>query len=218
MACKSAWTKSALISSTGSPESLGGSRPRGEDSETHSGSNEATGGQGDTTVLSESIDGDKTGVRRAKSDGIPKVSWDDDFPFEDRFLTARFEPNERFRTNNGGTRKGVLHLNLYFPLFQNEFEQCGHAPYEEVMEIVKSAYESEAVSKVMHAKKLNGARTISPEALEEAESPVDLRISQTVVNAWLGPEALTAALLGLDNVESRIVNRFNGRHYIRTGF
>ena len=160
-------------------------------------------------------------MRRAKSDGISKVSWDDDFPFEVRFLAARFEPNERFRTNNGGTGKGVLHLNLYFPLFQNEFkywqEQYGHAPYEEVMEIVKSAYESEAVSKVMHAKKLNGARTISPEALEEAESPVDLRISQTVVNAWLGPEALTAALLGLVNVESRIVNRFNGRHYIRTG-
>lgn len=212
---------SGQISSTGSPESLGGSRPPGEDSETHSGANEATGGQGDRAVLSESIDGDKTGVRRAKSDGIPKVSWDDDFPFEDRFLAAKFEPNERFRTNNGGTGKGVLHLNLYFPLFQNEFkywqEQYGHAPYEEVMEIVKSAYESEAVSKVMHAKKLNGARTISPEALEEAESPVDLRISQTVVNAWLGPEALTAALLGLVNVESRIVNRFNGRHYIRTG-
>lgn len=59
-------------------------------------------------------------------------------------------------------------------------------------------YEDELTSKIVHAHKMKG------QVLGEDSTGQQVRITVEQVQDWTRPEVLTAALLGLVNVESRI--------------
>lgn len=72
-------------------------------------------------------------------------------------------------------------------------------------EIVRSAYEDEVVTKVMHAYKLRN-KTIG---MDEFEKPI--RLSLQLVEDLTSPVALTTAVIGLINVETKIATAIGQR-------
>ena len=72
-------------------------------------------------------------------------------------------------------------------------------------EIVRSAYEDEVVIKVMHAYK-HRYKTIG---IDEFEKPISL--SSHLVEELTSPVALTTAVIGLINVETKIATAIGQR-------
>ncbi|MDT7730365.1 MAG: hypothetical protein QOK45_618, partial [Mycobacterium sp.] len=56
----------------------------------------------------------------------------------------------------------------------------------------------EVISKVMHAHKMSG------QPLYAVEGDDSVRVNNANIDSWTSPEALTATVLGLINVEQRI--------------
>ncbi|QIS19555.1 sensor histidine kinase [Nocardia terpenica] len=156
-----------------------------------------TGGGGGTPILNEDRDGERFGAARRSSDGIPSTSWDLQFPEDEGAHAARFD-----RADCVDGSFGTVHFNMSFPLFKSEFkywiEQYPKAAATEVTELVKGVYEDEVISKIMHAHKMSG------QPLYAAEGGGPVRVNNANIDSWTSPEALTAAVLGLINVEQRI--------------
>ncbi|TDZ79583.1 hypothetical protein DE4585_03330 [Mycobacteroides salmoniphilum] len=156
-----------------------------------------TGGAGGTALLNEDRSGDRFGAVRRSSDGIPATCWDTHFPEDEGAHAARFD-----RADCVDGSYGTVHFNLSFPLFQSEFqywiEQYPKAASEDVVDLVKGVYEDEVISKVMHAHKMSGQLLYALEGDDAA------RVNNANIDSWTSPEALTAAVLGLINVEQRI--------------
>lgn len=139
------------------------------------------------------------GTERRKSDGIPEVVWDKEFgDAEDRVYAARFDEKDR-REGSFGT----VHLNTAWPLFQQQFQywidQYPRADALEVESMVKRVYEDEVVSKVMHAHKLIGS------VVGHDDDGNEIRLDREDVAELVAPSSLTTAVVGLINVESRIM-------------
>jgi hypothetical protein len=164
-----------------------------------------SGGAGDRVILNREEAGEFAGSEQRRSDGTPDVQWDARFEDEaDIAHAARFERNESL---NGSF--GTVHFNSEFPMFQNEFHfwvnEYPRADPGEVLSLVRTVYEDEIVARVMHAYKMKGQEL----ARDSAGRPI--RIKDENIGAWTSPEALTAAVLGLINVESRIRVAAGGR-------
>ena len=155
-----------------------------------------TGGTGGTALLNEDRPGDRFGAQRRSSDGIPATCWDSHFPEDEGAHAARFD-----KTDCVDGSYGTVHFNLSFPLFQSEFrywiEQYPKAASEDVVDLVKGVYEDEVISKIMHAHKMSG------QTLYAVDGDT-IRVNNANIDSWTTPEALTAAVLGLINVEQRI--------------
>jgi hypothetical protein len=155
-----------------------------------------TGGAGDTAVLNEDRDGEYFGAVRRSSDGIPATAWDPKFPEDEFAYAVRFDKGDCVDGSFG-----TVHFNLSFPLFESEFlywsEQYPKAASNEIVDLVKSVYEDEVISKIMHAQKMSG------QPLHTSEGSVE-RVNNANIESWTSPDALTSAVLGLINVEQRI--------------
>jgi hypothetical protein len=160
-------------------------------------SSKDSGGNGDKIILNSDEAGEFAGVVRRKSDGLPDVKWET-FREDDVVHAARFDE----KISEGSASFGTISINLAFPLFRNEFqfwaEEYPKADENEVIALVKQVYEDELVSKLMHAYKLKGQEL----ATDEDGNPI--RVKDEDLEKWISPEALTAAALGLVNVEQRI--------------
>ncbi|WP_454162424.1 hypothetical protein [Gordonia iterans] len=179
----------------------GGGKSRGSSVEVspsaRSKSREAGGG-GNTVILDPDTAGEAFGSERRKSDGIPEVVWDKEFTEEDeRCFAARFDQRE-VREGSFGT----VHLNAGWPMFQQQFHywQGEHprADSRDMEELVKRVYEDEVVSKVMHAHKLRNS------IVGYDEDGTEVRLKREEIEQLTSPAALTAAVVGLVNVEQRI--------------
>ncbi|MEU2038277.1 hypothetical protein [Nocardia niwae] len=185
-------------STTGAPR-IGSGSPRAEKSilpKPHKNAKDS-GGTGDKIILNPDESGEFAGSMRRKSDGLPDVKWET-FRDDDVVHAARFDE----KLSEGGASFGTISINLAFPLFRNEFkfwvEEYPKADQQEMIALVKQVYEDELVSKLMHAYKLKG------QELAEDEDGNPIRIKDEDLEKWISPEALTAAALGLVNVEQRI--------------
>lgn len=171
-------------------------RPQRESTSGSASSPRETGGTGDTAILTEDRGGEHFGAVRRSSDGIPATLWDTHFPEDENAHAARFDKADCIEGSYG-----TVHFNLSFPLFESEFrywcEQYPRAASTEVVELVKSVYEDEVISKVMHATKMSGQPLY-------AEGDEVIHVNNSNIERWTSPDALTAAVLGLINVEQRI--------------
>lgn len=137
---------------------------------------------------------------------MPHVQWKT-FTEDDVVHAAMFEKNDSVDGSFG-----TIYINTSFPLFRNEFkfwiEEYPRADQDEVVAVIKQVYEDELVSKLMHAYKLKG------QELEVDEEGNRIRVKDENIKSWISSEALTAATLGLVNVEQRIkataASRFGG--------
>ena len=187
----------------------------GNDRETRSGDREksssggsnrssGTGTAGDAIILSPDDAGTALGARRRKANSLPAVTWDERFTGEDRYFAARFD----LRDERSGSF-GTVHLNAAWPIFEWQFqywrERYQRADQAAVDEIVRSAYEDEVVTKVMHAYKLRN-KTIG---MDEFDKPI--RLSSQLVEELTSPVALTTAVIGLINVETKIATAIGQR-------
>ena len=77
-------------------------------------------------------------------------------------------------------------------------EEYPRADATAVEDLVRTVYEDEVVSKVMHAYKLRNS------VVGFDSSGNEVRLMRDQVEQMTSPEALTAAVVGLINVESRI--------------
>ncbi|MFB7184171.1 hypothetical protein ACFCZT_02440 [Streptomyces sp. NPDC056230] len=145
-----------------------------------------------------------TGLMRG---GYPAFVWESFDSKEAKFL-ARYAQNET-QDVDGVEHRGVVHLNSAHPVFQQEFNYWSEnvwpkATADHVRGLVQRVYGEEAVAHVVHAQSLNGtlvARTENGEAVA---------IGREDVSELLTPQALSAALLGLVNVEQRILTQGGG--------
>lgn len=191
-------------SRTGESRQLGGKSIAAEPSrQSIDKKSKETGGNGTISLIRKAPTGELKGKEKIKSDGLPGIKWDENFPEgKEQLSAARFEPKEKFYQENGAVGEGVIHLNLNFPLFKSEFEhwttQYSQAGQQKVIEIVKSIYEDEIVAKILHS-----TRLMSTTIAERADGTL-VKIDKSVIQNWQTPESLTMSLLGLVGVETRI--------------
>ena len=163
-----------------------------------------TGTAGEAIILSPDDAGNALGARRRKANSLPAVTWDEKFTGDDRFFAARFDIREE-RSGSFGT----IHLNAAWPIFEGQYQywrdRYPRADQSAVDEIVRSAYEDEVVTKVMHAYKLRN-KTIG---MDEFEKPI--RLSAQLTEELTSPVALTTAVIGLINVETKIATAIGQR-------
>ncbi|MGW5153706.1 hypothetical protein [Rhodococcus koreensis] len=164
-----------------------------------------SGGAGPRVILNRDEAGEFAGSEQRRSEGTPNVLWDVKFEDEDDIShAAMFNPKEDLDGSFG-----TVHFNSSFPMFQNEFtfwsNEYPRADPSEVLDLVKTVYEDEIVARIMHAHKMKG------QELAKDSSGRPVRIKDENIEAWTSPQALTAAVLGLVNVESRIRVTAGGR-------
>ncbi|MFE4538051.1 hypothetical protein ACFRKB_23730 [Streptomyces scopuliridis] len=175
-----------------------------------SGGGSAGGGKVDSTskrILLPARAGSATGSTALMRGGYPAFQWEPFDSKEAKFL-ARYAQNET-KDVDGVEHRGVVHLNSTHPVFQQEFNYWAEnvwpkATNENVRHLVQRVYGEEAVAHVVHAQSLNGtlvARTETGEAVVIGRDDVGLLLTS---------QALTAALLGLVNVEQRILTQGGG--------
>lgn len=157
-----------------------------------------TGSAGNTVILDPDKAGEAFGFERRKSDGIPEVVWDKEFvEKEERHFAVRFDPQE-VREGSFGT----VHFNTSWPMFQQQMqfwqEEYPRADSADVEKLVQTVYEDEVVSKIMHAYKLRNS------VVGIDDSGTEIRLKREQVEQMTSAYALTTAVVGLVNVESRI--------------
>jgi hypothetical protein len=104
---------------------------------------------------------------------------------------------------------GRISLNASHPVFVQEFNYWAtqvwpKADPNQVTELVKKVYGEEAVAHVVHAQRLNGL------AVGRRDDGAPLLMARSDVDELLEPAALSASLLGLVNVEQRILTQGGG--------
>ncbi|MEE1752325.1 hypothetical protein [Streptomyces sp. SP18CS02] len=161
----------------------------------------------ESRILVPTRGGGAQGAAARMRGGYPAFRWETFDAKEAKFL-ARYAQNETMDVE-GFEHRGVVHLNSAHPVFQQEFNHWTRnvwpkATSDNVQQLVQRVYGEEAVAHVVHAQSLNGtlvARTEDGEAVA---------IGREDVSELLTPQALSAALLGLINVEQRILTQGGG--------
>jgi hypothetical protein len=151
--------------------------------------------------------GSLTGSPSATRGGYPAFVWDS-FDIEEAKYLARYVQNES-REIDGLEHRGVVYMNIDHPVFQQEFNYWANEVWpkpdsSQVHGLVQRVYGEEAVAHVVHAQALNGT------LVARKESGESVAIGKGDVSELLTPQALSAALLGLVNVEQRILTQGGG--------
>ncbi|MFI7338423.1 hypothetical protein ACIBUY_10845 [Streptomyces sp. NPDC050085] len=170
----------------------------------------ASGGSGGTAgtrqLLVPAVGGNLTGTHARVRGGYPSFDWKK-FEGEEAKNLARYDQNDKLDLDDGSTSRGVVWLNLRHPVFVQEStywaDQWPKADPGQVEKLVRKVYGEEAVAHVVHAQRLNGTVVARTE-----DGPVIL--GEQDVQNLVSPEALSAALLGLVNVEQRILTQGGG--------
>ena len=139
--------------------------------------------------------------------GYPAFIWKRFDPDAAKHL-GQYVPND-IQTIDGTEYRGVVYLNDAHPVFVQE---CNHwadqiwpkADPKKVRELVQRVYGEEAVAHVVHAQRLNGT------LVGKTENDEPILIGEEDVRQLLEPTALSASLLGLVNVEQRILTQGGG--------
>ncbi|MFG2938474.1 hypothetical protein [Streptomyces sp. NPDC048282] len=171
---------------------------------THGGSGGSSGPQ---QVLAPAVGGSAAGRSARARGGFPAFDWTKFEPDEAKYL-ARYDQNDTMVLADGLVSHGVVFLNEAHPVFTQE---CNYwvdsvwpkADPQQVRELVHRVYGEEAVAHVVHAQRLNGTAVAN-------HSGKPLVISEDDVQMFLEPMALSSALLGLMNVEQRILTQGGG--------
>ncbi|MEV8430389.1 hypothetical protein [Streptomyces chartreusis] len=177
----------------------------------NSGGRGASGGGGGSTgsqqVLAPAVAGTASGRAARTRGGFPAFDWKKFEPDEAKYL-ARYDQNDTMTLSDGVVSHGVVFLNEAHPVF---IQECNYwvdsvwpkADPKQVQELVHRVYGEEAVAHVVHAQRLNGTVVATT-----AGKP--MVISEEDVEQFLEPVALSSALLGLVNVEQRILTQGGG--------
>jgi len=165
-----------------------------------------TGASKQKTQIEPNSTGSATGSKQRQSDGLPTVEWNAE-PFNAAgmpHLAVMFELHGD--PLNGA---GLVTLNPLFPMFLAEFkyweERWPKFGLAAVSDLVKEVYAAEAVSKVTHITKMKTQdfKDGAGRAYKFGEAPE--------YKDMLSAATLTAAVMGLVNVDQHIVTRGGGR-------
>ncbi|MER6528425.1 hypothetical protein [Streptomyces sp. NPDC001508] len=177
----------------------------------NSGGKGTPGGVGGSTgprqVLIPAVGGSAPGRPARAKGGFPAFQWRKFESDEAKFL-ARYDQNDSMTLSDGLVSHGVVFLNETHPVFVQE---CNYwvdnvwpkADPKQIQELIHRVYGEEAVAHVVHAQRLNGTVVGSNGDKPEV-------ISEEDVERLLEPVALSSALLGLVNVEQRILTQGGG--------
>ncbi|MCG8921534.1 hypothetical protein [Lentzea sp. CC55] len=170
------------------------------------------GGPGGTSGSQEIVTPSPGGPVKAKETslrgGYPTFEWKA-FEGDQRKYLADYNEKDSPRTEDGHTFQGVVYLNTKHPVFIQEInywtdEVWPKADPSEVTRLVQDVYGQEAVAHVVHADRLNGS------VVGRDDDGTIVRLGPEDVKELLSPASLTAGLLGLVNVEQRILTRGGG--------
>ncbi|MFF5433852.1 hypothetical protein ACFY5K_27970 [Streptomyces griseofuscus] len=189
----------------GSPN---GHRATSDNGRVRGGSSGAGGNAGPQQVLVPATGGGAAGRAARAKGGFPAYGWKKFEPDEAKFL-ARYDQNDKWPLADGLVSHGVVFLNEAHPVFVQECNYWVNSVWpkadpKQVQELIHRVYGEEAVAHVVHAQRLNGTVVANngggkPEVISEDD-----------VQLLLEPIALSSALLGLVNVEQRILTQGGG--------
>ncbi|MEU0587375.1 hypothetical protein [Streptomyces sp. NPDC006132] len=167
----------------------------------------AGGSTGSQQVLAPAVSGGTPGRPSRARGGFPAFDWKRFEPDEAKFL-ARYDQNDNWELEGGIVSHGVVFLNESHPVFVQEVNYWVDSVWPKadpklVQELVHRVYGEEAVAHVVHAQRLNGTVVAN-----DGGKPTV--ISEEDVQQLLEPVALSSALLGLVNVEQRILTQGGG--------
>ncbi|MFI6851765.1 hypothetical protein [Streptomyces sp. NPDC050416] len=187
---------------TGSFAGTPGTRSSGPS--TGSGTHGGPGGTaGSRHILAPATSGRVTGASTPVRGGYPTFKWKPFDADEDKYL-ARYERKETVK-EGGVEYRGVVYLNRRHPVFRQELSYWEgvwpKADTAKVQALVEEVYGEEAVAHVVHAQRLDGT------PLTKTEEGEPQFIGGHDVEELITPTALSAALLGLVNVEQRMHTR-----------
>jgi hypothetical protein len=153
-------------------------------------------------------DGETPAEERRVSLGLPNVRWEHE-PFIEAgypHLAVMFNDHDALSSVPDA---GVVLLNPDFPMFETEIkywqERFPKAAPEAVAALVREVYETEAVSKVTHLTQMKLQK------FEKDGKPLSLGHTPEFRH-MMEPPALTAAIVGLVNVEQQVTTRAGGRY------
>ncbi|MEV3934378.1 hypothetical protein AB0K52_00140 [Glycomyces sp. NPDC049804] len=164
--------------------------------------------EGPRTPIIPAATGLAVGVSTNVRGGYPGFDWGKFDPDEAKHL-ARFDAKDTVSLGDGTVLQGVVYLNRSHPVFVQETTYWQNAVWpkadpERVRQLVEEVYGEEAVAHVVHAQRLNGVY------VGDDEDGKPVRIDNGDVESLLSPEALSGSLLGLVNVQQRIITRGGG--------
>jgi len=168
----------------------------------------STGGtSGPRHILAPSPSGPATGTPVSVRGGYPHYDWKKFDSDEAKFL-ATYNRNDSI-TVDGFSSNGVVRLNIVHPVFVQEFNYWStqvwpKADPSQVTDLVKKVYGEEAVAHVVHAQQLNGL------AVARRDDGAPILLAREDVDELLQSAPLSASLLGLVNVEQRILTQGGG--------
>lgn len=170
------------------------------------------GGNGRTPetrqLLVPAIGGSAVGNAARVRGGYPAFDWRK-FDSEEAKFLARYDQNDSLTLADGLVSRGVVWLNSRHPVFMQECiywsdQVWPKADPRKVQDLVQRVYGEEAVAHVVHAQRLNGTVV----ARNDSGDPVIF--GEQDVQDLVSPAALSSALLGLVNVEQRILTQGGG--------
>ncbi|MEV4437820.1 hypothetical protein AB0K09_02180 [Streptomyces sp. NPDC049577] len=159
-------------------------------------------------ILVPAVAGSVAGSSARVRGGYPSFQWKTFEDDEAKYL-VQYNPKDTL-TVDGAQSRGVVFLNERHPVFVQECSYWADqvwpkADPAEVHKLVRRVYGEEAVAHVVHAQRLNGTFV----AKTKDGDPVV--IGEEDVQDLLTPQALSAALLGLINVEQRMLTQGGGQ-------
>lgn len=170
------------------------------------------GGSGGGTEGLELVTAASGGPVKAKEaqvrGGYPSFEWKEFEPENQKYL-ADYNPKDQGTGIDGQPSQGVVYLNNRHPVFVQEFQYWSNevwpkADHAQVGELVRSEYGQEAVAHVVHAQRLNGT------VVGRDGTGIPNRLGPEDIDELLTRPALSAAMLGLVNVEQRIQTKGGG--------
>ncbi|GAA2810028.1 hypothetical protein GCM10010441_38310 [Kitasatospora paracochleata] len=194
----------------GTPTGAAAGAPAARGGRAGSGSG-APGGAGGTAgprqILVPNASGKLAGATAQVRGGYPAFEWKD-FDSEEAKHLAHYVKNDS-RVIDGTEYRGVVYLNSKHPVFVQEFVHWSNqvwpkADPAKVRQLVERVYGEEAVAHVVHAQRLNGT------LVAKSEDGAPVVMGEDDVQSLLEPMALSAALLGLINVEQRVLTQGGG--------
>lgn len=172
----------------------------------------SSGGVGGTAASQDLVTASPGGPVSAKEaqlrGGYPTFIWKE-FAKEHQKYLADYNPKDNGTDDDGNVYQGAVYLNVRHPVFVQEMTYWSNAVWpkadpKEVSRLVRGVYGQEAVAHVVHAQRLNGSVVG-----READGTVN-RLGPEDVKELVGRAALSAALLGLVNVEQRLLTQGGG--------
>lgn len=171
-----------------------------------------SGGKGGTDGAQDIVTASPEGPTMAKEatvrGGYPTFRWKE-FDQEHQKYLADYNEKDSLTDEDGVTFSGVVYLNSRHPVFVQEMTYWSNDVWpkvdpNEVNKLVMTVYGQEAVAHVVHAQRLNGS------VVGREDDGTVNRLGPEDVKELLTRASLSAALLGLVNVEQRLLTMGGG--------